>query len=65
MYRIYVVVLLLAASLFGYGLVFRRITQGRVIEPFTDSCGWRVFRYGMLALASGAHAVMFYVEFLK
>jgi len=60
-----VVVVLLAASLFSYGLVFRRITQGRVIKPFADSCGWRVFRYGMLALASGAHAVMFYVEFLK
>ncbi len=60
-----IVVILLGASLIGYGLVFVRIKRGRSVEPFSDNARWRSVRYGLLTVVAAAHLVMFYVEFLE
>ena len=59
------VVIMLAASLVSYGRVFAVVKSGAEPKPFRDGPGWRIFRYSVLAAASVAHAVMFYVEFLR
>jgi cardiolipin synthase len=59
------VLIMLVASLVSYGMVFANVSKGRQPMAFKDSAGWRIFRYGILAAVSIAHAVMFYVEFLR
>jgi CDP-diacylglycerol--glycerol-3-phosphate 3-phosphatidyltransferase len=59
------VVVLLAASLFGYGRVFFKIRSGQPTPPFVDRAAFKVIRYSLLAATAVAHAVMFYHEFLS